>query len=285
MCSLLSTSPHAAVALAAVNTLNDLCGLASNASKAATLGAVALLTPMKGCKGARFDDYIGKVLAKLATAPQPHKAAAAAPAAATSSSQPLLQPTPPVTSVAASFASMSISSAAEFETFVRAYDAAEAPEFCDQLLGFLRQTIFAAGRKYGASEEAARDFLKRLQLQTFSHKEELASNMAESAALIWTSAEKLRLGPGNTVEFCSLINRILRERDPDLLALACGVVRGINLLCVTRRDPSKLRFPPGGKSHRGGGLPAAHAPFFSVGKKFRVPMYLATSFDEDVAYK
>jgi hypothetical protein len=63
------------------------------------------------------------------------------------------------------------------------------------------------------------------------------------------------------------------------------VVRGINLLCVTRRDPSKLRFPPGGKSHRGGGLPAAHAPFFSVGKKFRVPMYLATSFDEDVAYK
>ena len=180
---------------------------------------------------------------------------------------------------------MSISSAAEFETFVRAYDAAEAPEFCDQLLGFLRQTIFAACRKYGASEEAARDFLKRLQLQTFSHKEELASNMAESAALIWTSAEKLRLGPGNTVEFCSLLNRILRERDPDLLAPACGVVRGINLLCVTRRDPSKLRFPPGGKSHRGGGLPAAHAPFFSGGKKFRVPMYLATSFDEDVAYK
>jgi hypothetical protein len=268
-----------------VDTLNILCGLASNASKAATLGAVALLTPMKGCKGASFDDYIGKVLSKLAKAPPPPKAAAAAPTAAPSSSQPPLQPTPPVTSVAASVASMSISSAAEFETFVRAYDAAEAPEFCDQLLGFLRQTIFAAGRKYGASEEAARDFLKRLQLQTFSHKEELASNMAESAALIWTSAEKLRLGPGNTVEFCSLLNRILRERDPDLLALACGVVRGINLLCVTRRDPSKLRFPPGGKSHRGGGLPAAHAPFFSVGKKFRVPTYLATSFDEDVAYK
>ena len=285
MCSLLSTSPHADVALAAADTLNDLCGLASNASKAATLGAVALLTPMKGCKGAKFDDFIGRVLAQLAKALPPPMADAATPAAATSSSQPLLQPTPPVTSVAACVASMGISSAAEFETFVRAYDAAEAPEFCDQLLGFLRQTIFAAGRKYGASEEAARDFLKRLQLQTFSHKEELASNMAESAALIWTSAEKLRLGPGNTVEFCSLLNRILRERDPDLLALACGVVRGINLLCVTRRDPSKLRFPPGGKSHRGGGLPAAHAPFFSVGKKFRVPMYLATSFDEDVAYK
>ena len=79
--------------------------------------------------------------------------------------------------------------------------------------------------------------------------------------------------------------RILRERDPDLLTPACGVVRGINLLCVTRREPSKLRYPPGGKSHRGGGLPLLHAPFFTVGKKFRVPMYLATSFDEEVAYR
>jgi hypothetical protein len=37
------------------------------------------------------------------------------------------------------------------------------------------------------------------------------------------------------------------------------------------------------KSNRGGGLPVAHAPFFNVGKKFRVPLYLATSFDEDVS--
>ncbi len=181
---------------------------------------------------------------------------------------------------------MSISDVAAFETFTRAYDAAEAPEFCDQLLGSLRKTIFAACGKYGASEEAARDFLRRLQIQSFNHKEELAaSNMAVSAALIWTSAEVLRLGPGQTIELCSLLNRILRERDPDLLAPACGVVRGINLLCVARREPSKLRYPPGGKSHRGGGLPAKHAAFFTAGKKFRVPMYLATSFDEDVAYR
>jgi hypothetical protein len=130
-----------------------------------------------------------------------------------------------------------------------------------------------------------RDFLKRLQRQAFKHEEELASNMAVSAALIWTSAEQLRLGPGNTTEFCSLLNRILRERDGDLLVPACGVVCGINLLCVTRRDASKLRYPPGGRSHRGGGLPAEHLPFFTAGKKFRVPMYLATSFDEEVAYR
>ena len=269
MCNLLSTSPHPGVALSAVDTLNDLSSLVSNASKAVSLGAVALLTQLKGRKGDDFDGYIVKVLAKLAKAPPPMTAAAAPAAAAPPSSPP-----PSATAAAAAVASMSISDTGSFETFARAYDAAEAPEYCDQLLGSLRQTIFAACCKYGASNEAARDFLKRLQLEAFRNKEELvSSNMAVSAALVWTSAEVLRLGPGKTVEFCSLLNRILRERDPDLLTPACGVVRGINLLCVTRREPSKLRYPPGGKSHRGGGLPLLHAPFFTVGKKFRVPMY------------
>jgi hypothetical protein len=293
MCELLSSSPHPDVALAAVDSLNDLTSLADNASKAVSLGAVALLTGLKGRKGERFDGFIGQVLAKLATAPQPSSAAAAAaaaasPAAALPSSPP---PAPtaaapsPLPSPSASSEVTSVSDAGAFAAFARAYDAAEAPEFCDQLLSSLRLTIFAACRKYGASEDAARDFLKRLQRQAFKHEEELASNMAVSAALIWTSAEQLRLGPGKTAEFCSLLNRILRERDGDLLAPACGVVRGINLLCVTRRDAAKLRYPPGGRSHRGGGLPAAHLPFFTAGKKFRVPMYLATSFDEEVAYR
>ena len=54
------------------------------------------------------------------------------------------------------------------------------------------------------SEEAARGFFKRLPRQAFKHEEELASNMPVSAALIWTSAEQLRLG------------RILHKRDGDL---------------------------------------------------------------------
>lgn len=32
-------------------------------------------------------------------------------------------------------------------------------------------------------------------------------------------------------------------------------------------------------------LPLQHSAFFTAGKKLRVPMYLATSFDEDVAYR
>jgi hypothetical protein len=125
----------------------------------------------------------------------------------------------------------------------------------------------------------------RWDSSTHADPEKLLDNIAESAALIWTSAVKLRLAAGYAIEFRSLLNRILRDGDPDLLQPSCCVVRGINLLCVMRREPSKMRYPPGGMSHHGGGLPLAHLPFFTERKKFRVPMYLATSFDEDVAYR
>jgi hypothetical protein len=172
-----------------------------------------------------------------------------------------------------------------FAAFTRAYNACEAPEFQDQLLGNLRRAIFAAARKYGASEKAAGAFFKEIQQESFNHKEELLENIAASAGLIWTSARQLRLGSGKSIEFCSLLNRILREGDPELLPAGCSVVRGINLLCVTRREQSKLRYPSDGMSHRGGALPLVHTPFFTVGKKFRVPMFLATSFSVDVAYR
>ena len=50
-------------------------------------------------------------------------------------------------------------------------------------------------------------------------------------------------------------------------------------------------YPPHGVSHRGGGLPLQHVtqlkghppPFYVPGKKYRVPMFLATSFNTHVA--
>jgi hypothetical protein len=76
MCSLLSTSLDPDVALTVVDTLNDLCTLSSNAIKAVSLGAVALLTQFKGRYGDTFDGLISHVLAKLATVPRPAEAAA-----------------------------------------------------------------------------------------------------------------------------------------------------------------------------------------------------------------
>jgi len=171
-----------------------------------------------------------------------------------------------------------------FAAFVRAYDAAEAPLNLDQLHSSLRLTIFAAARNFGAADKACRAFFKELQHESLNHQDAVLGNMAVSAALLWTSAKKLHVG-GEQMELYSLLNRILRECDPKLLPPCCSVVRGINLLCVTRREPSMMRYPPGGNSHRGGGLPLAHVPFFKSGKKYRVPMFLATSFNADVAYR
>jgi hypothetical protein len=172
-----------------------------------------------------------------------------------------------------------------YALFVAAYGGSLAPQYPDQLLAAVRETTFAFCRKFRVGEAEAVRYFKEMQAEAMEHKDELLDSIAESAVLIWTSAKRLTLAPGTTIEFCSLLNRILREHDPDLLPSACVVVRGINLLCVMRRDESKLLYPPGGESHRGGGLPLQHVPFFTTGKKFRVPMFLATSFNVDVAFK
>ena len=172
-----------------------------------------------------------------------------------------------------------------YALFVAAYGGSQAPMFPDQLLAAVRETTFAFCRKFRVGEAEAVRYFKEVQAEAVGHKDELLDSIAESAVLIWTSAKRLTLAPGTTIEFCSLLNRILREHDPDLLPSACVVVRGINLLCVMRRDESKLLYPPGGESHRGGGLPLQHVPFFAPGKKFRVPMFLATSFKVDVAFR
>ena len=51
---------------------------------------------------------------------------------------------------------------------------------------------------------------------------------------------------------------------------------------VTRRKKGEAAFPPGACVYRGGGLPADHIGFFEgmVGRKYRVPGFVATSFSE-----
>jgi hypothetical protein len=62
------------------------------------------------------------------------------------------------------------------------------------------------------------------------------------------------------------------------------LIRGINSLCVVRgaRPPALVRFPPAHCSFRGGSLPDDRRSFFALGRKFRVPGFLATSFEREV---
>ena len=63
------------------------------------------------------------------------------------------------------------------------------------------------------------------------------------------------------------------------------ITRAINGLLVSRRIASApAPFPKDGLLHRGGGFPIEHQSFFSVGKMFRVNMFLASSFNLDVSF-
>ena len=101
---------------------------------------------------------------------------------------------------------------------------------------------------------------------------------------MWTSPVKLDNVPlTHQKELCSVINVVIRnDADGELMSSVCVLVGAINQLVVMRRQGSS-QFPEDGLTFRGGALPLEHFPFFSVGKKYRVPMYLATSFSRDVA--
>jgi len=96
--------------------------------------------------------------------------------------------------------------------------------------------------------------------------------------------------------FYSLLNLSLLQDVPELMAPAAGYARALNdsLLVSTRTSPDRQRFPPHNCTWRGGGFgiaghaslsPDALLAFFTEGKKYRQPAFLATSFAERVAHK
>ena len=65
------------------------------------------------------------------------------------------------------------------------------------------------------------------------------------------------------------------------------LVKALNAFCVTRRGdgsaPRPVRWPASNQSMRGGGLPPQHRAFFTPGKQYRAPMFVATTFERHVA--
>ena len=79
-------------------------------------------------------------------------------------------------------------------------------------------------------------------------------------------------------EFCSLLNAAIRDDHATLAPSAATLTRGINAMCVEGRGGAVLPFPPSGTTLRGGGFNNDFIDFFTEGKVFRQPCFLATSF-------
>jgi hypothetical protein len=68
-----------------------------------------------------------------------------------------------------------------------------------------------------------------------------------------------------------MINCALRDDAPSVMPSLAVLVRGINVLCITRRKPGDQKLPPAMRTFRGGELPLQHVEFYRqrVGKKYR----------------
>merc|ERR1712000_665356 len=138
---------------------------------------------------------------------------------------------------------------------------------------------------HGQPLDAGVAFFTRLQKEAFKHPDEVLGEVEATAQRLWTSAIKLDGVPVKfKKEFCSILNEILRnDCDGKIMKYACRLTRAINGLLLMRRSGESVHFPEDGYTFRGGALPMEHFPFYSVGKKYRVPMFLATPFNRDKA--
>lgn len=104
------------------------------------------------------------------------------------------------------------------------------------------------------------------------------------AEFLWTSPKEGML----KMEFCSLLNLVIRQDQEKEIQSAVIIVRAINTRRVKRENIAKvleMRFPADGLLYRGTGFRNGHKNFFdrNLGKQYRIPGFLATSSDREVA--
>jgi serine/threonine protein kinase len=149
----------------------------------------------------------------------------------------------------------------------------------DRLLQAVRKVIEGRADSAGIPQSEGRAFLQKL------HEEwTLADNVDIAAERLWTSAQTLQ-----GAEFCSILSAAIRT-DRASLARPCAIIaRALRSNLVLARSAvaaggvgGAIPFPPNGECWRGGGFNEAHKDFFTVGKSYRVPAFLATSFARSV---
>jgi hypothetical protein len=127
----------------------------------------------------------------------------------------------------------------------------------------------------------------QIQDDAFLHDEAMQYDIQAMAEYLWTSSEKHRIV--NDMELCSVLNAVIRDDVAEEIEAAIMVFRSINSRRIRRNNAgasiNKQSYPPGGETWRGGGFRREHRAFFErmIGKKYRVPGFLATSVHRETA--
>jgi len=142
------------------------------------------------------------------------------------------------------------------------------------------------------SENYWRDAIKKAQEKTpresFSAlvgyvRKDMSATAAQIAVRLWTSAEKL---PDSEEEFCNLLNETLRKDKMGLaLEFAVILVAAMNSVIIARNCKMPSKWPTDNKVYRGAMIPERFVEWFQkmIGRLYRCPMLLATSFKKDTA--
>ena len=177
-------------------------------------------------------------------------------------------------------------------SFKREYDTASVVPItlAAQIIGKVQDFIFHYCYAHGMTSElelqSAKYFADQVQRQLAARPDggggggDLLAEVRHTAELLWTSSLRFEGMGDHAKEFCSLLNAAIREDLDELASPAAALTRGINALCLQGRGDAALAFPAGGEVYRGTGFDDAHRGFFTVGKAYRVPGFLATSFSE-----
>ena len=181
--------------------------------------------------------------------------------------------------------------------FKREYNASgrvpitHATQVLGNLVTFVHTYCHVHGLDSELEKVAAARFVEQLQRAVAGHHGHHAAAIAAmlgevgaTAELLWTSDEIFVGMNEHAKEFCSLLNAAIRSDDERLMPSTALLVRAINALCVARRNgEAQPEFPTNGRTFRGTAFANAHRHFYVEGKKYRVPGFFATSFDETTA--
>ena len=167
--------------------------------------------------------------------------------------------------------------------FLRQYENTKAPSKFWKLAMHAEKVILAYAKYAKVSEELVEQFhaslLRNANDAAGDDGDDFfgADALGDVAIRMWTSTEVLKRR-----EFCAMINHFLRQDDKDVMEDLAVLVRTLNLHCVARRVET-LSWPGDSKTYRGVVLPKAQQSFYTKGKKFRAPMFVATSGKRHVA--
>jgi len=178
--------------------------------------------------------------------------------------------------------------------YKRLYDGAKAPKFYHQLLSNVYNLLELYTARINPTLEKSEvtesldDFMGQLQDDAFTHNK-TRQTVDAVAEYLWTSCKRHPIV--HDMELCSVLNAVIRDDIETEIKTAAVIVRCINSRRVKRiaggEDEVDPTYPKKGQTWRGGGFRKRVRPFFEgiVGKKYRVPGFLATSSKRAIAAK